>query len=390
MELTSDQKQKIEEYLQQQGLFFQPLKDEMLDHLSCDLELRMSEGNSFDIAWHQMTRDLKDNHFQIIQTEVMETMNKRFTWSQRLSFLALALLLISTIFKVLHLQFGGMILIMSFALIAAALLTTSLTGVFLNRSKQGAARVLSMIAGIIVLLCGYAFRFLHMPGADELILIAVSVLVISLLVNTVHVYRTSSGHSNLLTYLHEKYTPGIERFFLILLAPLFVYNIIIILRGQQPVNFILLVIIFGSGLQLIAMSWRAIEKDPLKRNPFTLAATIISSIGLTLPFLVPLIPYEVRVLIVLLFSVVSAWLAYNMEEQPRGVPSLIMACLVPPIFIGWALIHLDLIPGSSHSIFFNIPVLLILAAGLLSCRKHGTMRTYMIISLSSYLFEYIM
>src|SRR5690349_20337574 len=128
------------------------------------------------------------------------------------------------------------------------------------------------------------------------------------------------------------------------------------------------------------MSWRAIEKDPLKRNRFTLAATIISCVGLNLSFLVPLVPYDVRIVIVVLYSVVSAWLAYTMEEQPRGVPSLVMASVVPIIFIGWASIHLDLIPASSHSIFFNIPILVLLAAGLLLCRKHGTMRTYMIIS----------
>jgi hypothetical protein len=390
MELTSDQKQKIKEYLQQQGLFFQPLQDEMADHLSCDLELRMSEGHSFDLAWCQMKSEIGDNHFENIQTEIMETINKRFTWSQGLSFLALALLLISTAFKVLHLQFGGVLLILSFGFIAAALLTTSLTGVFLNRSKQGAARVLSMIAGIIVLLIGYAFKLFHMPGGDELVLIAVSIVIISLLVNTIHVYRNSSGHSNLLTYLHEKYTPGIERFFLILLFPLIVYNCVMILQGTQPANFILLVVIFGSGLQVMAMSWSTMEKDLLKRNRFTLGATIISSVCLTLPFLGPLVPYEVRVVIVVLFSIVSGWLAYTMQEEPRGLPSLIMASLVPLIFIGWALIRLNLIAASSHAVVFNIPVLLILVAGLLLCRKHSPMRAYMIISLTSYLFEYIM
>src|SRR5687768_17085488 len=124
MELTTDQKQRIREYLEQQGLFFQPLQDEMLDHLSCDLELRMLEGYSFDKAWHEVTSDIGNNHFQNIQKEIMETIDKRFTWSQGLSFLALGLLLISMLFKVLHLQLAGEILILSFVFIAAALLTT--------------------------------------------------------------------------------------------------------------------------------------------------------------------------------------------------------------------------------------------------------------------------
>lgn len=392
MELTTDQKHRIREYLEQQGLSFKPLQDEMMDHLSCDLELRMAGGYSFDKAWHQITGEIGDNHFQHIQNEIMETINKRFTWSQGLSIFALGLLLISMLFKVLHLPPAGELLILSFAFIAASLLTTALTGVFLNRGRQGRVRVLSMIAGIIVLLIGYAFRLLHLPGADGLVLLAVSVLIMSLIVNAVHVYQNSSGKNNLLTYLHEKYTPGIERFFLILLLPLFIYKSVMIFQGADASagNFILLVVIFGAGLQVIMMCWRTMEKDLLKRNPFTLVATITSSICLTLPFLGQLVPFEARVVIIVLFSTVSGWLAYTMEEEPRRFSSLIMVCLVPLVFIGWALIRLDLIAASSYWIFFNIPVLVILGAGLLLCRKHGIMRAYMLISLSSYLFEYIM
>lgn len=390
MELTMDQKQRVREYLEKQGLSFRPLQDEMADHMICDLELRMREGYSFEKAWIEITGDISENHFQHIQHDIMETINKRFTWSQGLSFLALGLLLISMLFKVLQFPLAGELLILSFAFIAAALLTTSLSGVFLNRGKQGATRVLSMIAGIIVLLIGYSFKLLHMPGADQLILVAVSALIISMLLNTIHVYRKSSGHSNLLTYLHEKYTPGIERFFLILLLPLVVYNCIMIAQGVQSANFILLVVMFGSGLQLIAMSWRRMEEDLTKRNRYTLAATIASSICLTLPFLGPLVPFEIRVIVIVLFTTVSAWLAYTMEEKPIRPVALIILSVVPLVFTGWALIRLHLIPSTSDSVFFNIPFILILVAGLLLCRKHGIMRAYMLIALGSYLFEYIM
>lgn len=392
MELTSDQRQKIREYLEQQGLSFQPLQDEMADHLSCDLEVLMSEGHSFDSAWHQVTDEIKDHHFKQIQTEVMETINKRFTWSQGLSFLALGLLLISMLFKVLHLQFANELLLVSFILIAAALLTTSLTGVLLNRGKQGGLRVLSIIAGTIVILIGYAFKLLHMPGADELILLAVTVLLVSMVANAVHVYRNSSGHGNLLTYLHEKYTPGIERFLLILLISALVYKGIMIVQGADAPagTFVLLVVIFGSGLQLMAMCWRTMETNLHKRNVSTLAATIASSVFLMLPFLGPLVPFEARVVVIVLFNVVTSWLAYTLEEEPHRISSLIMVCLLPLIFIGWALIRLDVIAASAHSIFFNIPVLVILTVGLFLCRKHSITRAYMLVSLGGYLFEYIM
>jgi hypothetical protein len=389
MKLTNEQKQTIREYLDREGLSFKPLQDEMIDHLSCDLELRMAGGHSFDAAWYQVTTEIGEAHFQQIQTEIMETINKRFTWSQGLSFLALALLLISTLFKVLHLPFGGWILILSFIFLAGSLVTASLSGVFLNRGKQGAARVLGMIAGILIMLVGYAFKFLHMPGADQLILVAVCLLIVTFVTNAIYVYQNSLGHGNLLTHLHERYTPGIERFFLLLLIPMVIYKMVVILQVTDGyAGFVLLVVMFGSGLQFLAMCWRTMEQTLARRNPLTLITTIICSICLLLPFLGPLIPVEVRVIVIVMFSIVSGYLAYAMEEESRLI-SLILVCIIPLVFIGWALIWLKVIDPSAHAVFFNIPVLLILTAGLLLTRKHGIMRAYMLISVASYVFEYI-
>ena len=242
-----------------------------------------------------------------------------------------------------------------------------------------------------MLLVAYGFKVLHLAGADFIILIAVIVLIISLFVNTVHVYRHASGEGNLLTFLHEKYTPGIERFLLFLLIPIGIFQTISIATGHisPAVNIVLLVVMFGAGLQFIALTWRTMEKDLSKKNILTATLILISCLGLNLPFLGQLLPMEMRVLVIILFTVVSAALAYGMDEETKLL-SLLLACLVPAIFLGWGLIRLNILPSSAHSIFFNLPILVVLVAGLFFCRKHGTMRAYLLISVSSYLFEYIL
>ena len=334
--LTIDQRNKLREFLVHQGLSFKPLQDEMTDHISCDLEERMAEGYSFEDAWSQSIAELPENHFKHLQKDIMETINKRFTLSQSFSFLALGLLIISTLFKVFHLQFADEVLLLSFGFVAASLLTTTLTGIFLNKEKGGATRVLAVIFGAIILLFGYSFKILHLRGADTLILLAVASLIISLLVNSVYVYKHASGTGNILTYLLEKYTPGIERFFLFLLIPFVIYKAIsIILQTDDVVrNIVLLVVIFGAGLQLIALCWRMMEKDLSKRNAVTLAAIIISCLCLTLPFLGPILSIEVRLVTIILFSLVSGWLAYRMEEEPKKLAEFILAVLVPVLFLG--------------------------------------------------------
>ena len=390
--LTDEQKNALRAFLERQGLSFKPLQDEMVDHIGCDLEDRMSAGLSFQEAWNQSVTEIPNNHFQLIQQEVMETINKRVTWAQILSFLALGLILISAIFKALHLQFAGEVLLLSFGFMAASLLTGSLSGVFLNKGRKGSARVLGVVSGIIVLLTGFSFKILHLTGADQLIMLAVGLLVLSKLTNSIYVYQHASGEENLLTYLHEKYTPGIERFLLFLLIPLVVYKGIMIFRGTADFlgNIMLLIVIFGAGLQLIALSWRVMEKNLTKRNVFVLTAIILCCLCLVLPFLGPILPLSIRIALVVLFSPVAGWLAYNMEEQPGKRTFAFFPVLVTAAFVGWALIQLNVIPTSSSWIFFNIPVLLLLVAGVLISRKHGMMRTYMLVSVAGYLFEYML
>src|SRR5687768_7053455 len=154
--LTDEQKNGLREFLERQGLSFRPLQDEMVDHMACDLEDRMTEGFSFQEAWDQSINEIPNNHFQLIQKEVMETINKRFTWSQVFSFGALGLIVIGTVFKELHLPLAGETLLLSFGFLAISLLTGSLSGMSLNKGKKGSARLLAVVAGIIILLTAFS------------------------------------------------------------------------------------------------------------------------------------------------------------------------------------------------------------------------------------------
>jgi hypothetical protein len=388
--LTTDQRDQLRRFLVGQGLTFKPLQEEMLDHVSCDLEDRMANGASFEKAWQEAIDDIPKNHFQTIQNETMENINGRYKLAMPFSYLALGLLFMSMTFKILHYPLSGELLLASFVIIGISLLSGSLSGIKFNREKRGGFRILAIVAGVLVMMAGYGFKVLQLPGADWLVLLSVIILITSLIATTIYFYRNADGEGNLLTYLHEKYTPGIERFFLILLAPLALYRIITILNN--PTNFaglILLIVMFGAGLQFIALNWRMMENNLEKRTPELLITLIVTFLCFILVFLGPLINYQIRVVMIMIFSVSAAWLAYRMEASPKNIASMILVVLVPVIFVVWGLITLQIIPSGTGSLFFNLPVLILLGVGLFLCKKHGTMRTYMIISFASYLFEYI-
>jgi len=94
------------------------------------------------------------------------------------------------------------------------------------------------------------------------------------------------------------------------------------------------------------------------------------------------------VIMIVLYCAVTGWLAYKLD-QTQTIFSLIFACLIPLLFLGWSFVKLGILQADAGKFIFNLPVLLLLVAGLFLCKKNDTMRTYMIVSLSSYLFEYL-
>ena len=141
------------------------------------------------------------------------------------------------------------------------------------------------------------------------------------------------------------------------------------------------------GLQFIALCWRSLETYTSQEIPQLRAGLIISSTCLVLVYLGQLVPFEMRVVMIVIYSAVTGWLAFK-TDQNQSIPSLILVCLVPLIFSGWALIKTGILPTTASAAFFNMPVLMLLGAGLFHCKGNSTMRAYMIVSLSSYLFEY--
>jgi hypothetical protein len=261
MGLSASQRDDVRNFLLGRGLAFKPLLDEMADHVACDLENLMDDGLSYEDAWKKTMSDLPEDHFKQIQKETMETINNRFNLSRIFTYVAIAALLFANGFKILHLQGADELILISLMVLALSLLTGSVAGIYFNRDKDGAMSVLSIVIGVVLLQLGYAFKILHLPGADQIVGLSVATLLAGMLVNTFIVYNKASGHGNLFTFLHDKYTPGIERFLLILVAMVLITPMTA--RGLVMIN---IVAIVASGLHLIALVWGKMEKDPLQRS----------------------------------------------------------------------------------------------------------------------------
>ena len=250
-------------------------------------------------------------------------------------------------------------------------------------------RVLSIVGGTLLLMVAYTFRLMHWPGADFIIIAGVVVSLVSFLLNTQYIFRNSSPNANLLSYLHEKHSPGIERFFLILLVPVAILRMITL---PVPANaflgtIIFVTIIYGAGLQFFALTWRLLEADAAKRNILTFLALVLSFTSFILVFLGELVGFEIRLVLIMIFSIMGAWIIYRIDPQKNFFLRAVVI-LVPLLFTGNVLLRLDLIPSSSARFIFNIVILLILTAGVFMSTKHEATRAFLILSVAGYLVEY--
>jgi hypothetical protein len=375
MGLTDGQREDIRNFLLSRGLAFRPLLDEMSDHVSCDLEILMNEGLSYEEAWKQTIRELPEDHFKQIQKETMETINQRFTLSRVFTYIGMAAMFVAVFFKLMHFPGGGELLIGGFAALAVSLITGSVAGIYFNRDKDGAMRVVAIVTGVVLVQISYSFKLLHLPGSDQLITLGVLTLLVAMIINTLHVYNNASGFGNLFTFLHDKYAPGIERFLLILL-PLIIFT---------DLKLTHLIIIFAAGLQLVALMWSAMEKDTSKNDVFTLMAVITSCVCLTVPMFGQLVDYNVRLVVVTLFSFVGAFLAFRLEPSKSAWSYLV--CIAPIMFFMVALVKMTWMHSFADNLPLNIIVAGVMVAAIFFSPKISITRTYMILSLAGYLLE---
>ncbi|MEI9918497.1 MAG: hypothetical protein WDO14_06815 [Bacteroidota bacterium] len=375
MNLTNDQRDDIRNFLLSRGLAFKPLLDEMSDHVACDLENLMNEGMSYEDAWKQTINGLPENHFNQIQKETMETINHRFTISRVFTYIGMISLIIATIFKIMHLRGADGAVLIGISALGLSLLAGSVSGIYFNRDKEGAMRVVAIVAGIVLVMIAYMFKILHLPGADQMITLGVLTLLVSMVINTQYVYNNASGRGNLFTFLHGKHSPGIERFLLIMLPFL---AFISLKLGH-------LIVIFAAGLQFIALVWSAMEKDTSKNDWVTLGAVITTCVCFAIPMFGELVVFNLRLLLVTVFSFAGAFLCFRLE--PSRSASSYLVCIAPIMFFASALVKLGWMNSFADNWPLNIIVSIAMVAAILLSPKTSITRTFMILSLAGYLLE---
>jgi hypothetical protein len=179
MRLSVAQIDLIQAHIEQSGLTIETLKDDVLDHLCCVVEEKLNEKKEFEIALKEALRELAPNGLAEIQDETVFLLNankiiimKKLMYS--IGLISAASISMGTCFKFLHMPGADQLLNYGYAGFVLLYLPMMLINHFKTKIQSALSERLKLILGFIsaiVTATAIVFKTLHYSGAAELLLI---------------------------------------------------------------------------------------------------------------------------------------------------------------------------------------------------------------------------
>jgi hypothetical protein len=179
MKLSAEQVVIIRKQVEQSGIINETLRDDVLDHLCCVVEIMLSKEKNFDLALDEAVRELAPDGLVEIQRETVFLLNptkiirmKKVLYSVGL--ISVMLFVIGWLFGMLHwpgareLSIGGFLgfMFLYVPLLAIDRYKANIRWILSEKMKF----ILGSVSGFVMTIA-IAFKILHLPGADQLLIL---------------------------------------------------------------------------------------------------------------------------------------------------------------------------------------------------------------------------
>lgn len=397
--LTKTQIDQIKSDLEAQGISFSPLKEELLDHIVCDIELMMGKGVDFEAAWSSVHDQIPDNHFKNIQKETMELLNRKFSPVRISGVISGGLLAIATVFKMLHLPGAGLLLLTFLVGSCITLAAGSTRSIYVYREAKGRGAIILGTLLIIAFIAGLCFKVLHLPGASALM--ATGVIGLSVLFPLLSIYFYKSNlklRGHLLIRLIEDNQRIIERVALTLIGFGLIFNYSSLLLGTDSfvgVIFFIFACIL-TGLYVYSLTWGYFVNRDGTSQSRDLLLLIASSVALVL-FLLPAVGFNINFFLrqyaafsaLIIFDLIVLFYYSRFSDSPNKkilAPLASFLTFYPMVRLGIKLQWFEgFLGGLTTNNTFIISFLILLIALLIGFRKEGLFRALIILTLASHM-----
>lgn len=177
VELTETQIDRISAEIDRQGLTYTGLKNELLDHVCCDIEAEMESGMTFNDAYRKIRRQMGPRRIRQIQDETLYLISKKYRRMKRIMYgLGIAIPIIIIVAILLRFQhWPGATILFSVALFAMAVFFLPVFVMVRIRDTRRQNEpvpvglyISGMICGMLTVI-GSLFKIQHMYGSAVLL-----------------------------------------------------------------------------------------------------------------------------------------------------------------------------------------------------------------------------
>jgi len=189
MRMTEEQEFKIAQFVDNNGLRLKSLRDDILDHLCCVVEIKMKKGESFDQALQEGVTELAPEGLRDIERKTIFLLNykriiimKRFMYVA--GFIGAFILTTGVTFKILHYPYANMLSTIGFLvllLIYVPLLTVDKYKVAIAGSLSERLKIIMGCLSATVVGLSILFKIFHWQGASLLLLAGTFVFAVGFL-----------------------------------------------------------------------------------------------------------------------------------------------------------------------------------------------------------------
>lgn len=178
MKLSARQIAEIRAQIDQSEIQIQTLKDDLLDHLCCVVEVKIERGEEFDVALNEALMALAPDGLDALQDETFYLINatKMRSIKKLMFFIGLTTSISMSVgwtFTILHWPGGGTLLtygFLGFVLLFVPMVVINHFKTNLQGSKLEKFKIVLGLASGMVIASAVLFKLFHLQGADALLL----------------------------------------------------------------------------------------------------------------------------------------------------------------------------------------------------------------------------
>jgi len=203
-ELTINNINFITEEVSKAGITFSHLRDELIDHICCNVESDMQQGLSFEEAFDKTKKVIGNKGLKKVQEDTLLLIDKKYRFMKKtmkiVGWISMLMITVGALFKIQHWPGAGPLLVFGFFFLGAIFFPSALWVMKKESKLKGSLFIyLFSMLGSIILIFGILFKIQHYPGAGLFLTIGFSsiglILIPALLISKLRDENTRNLHS---------------------------------------------------------------------------------------------------------------------------------------------------------------------------------------------------